>query len=347
MKLLRSNFVIKLRSWEYWPFGVLQGPVFIYWLLLALKERSIFFFSASNPGILSGGMMGESKSEVLDLIPRELKPKTYLIKLPATSENIINEMNRHKLSFPVIFKPDLGERGWMVQKIESKEDIEKYLEKIRINFVIQEFVDLPLEFGVFYIRYPNQPHGRVTSITMKRFLSVTGDGNRTLRELILSLDRAKLQWETLKQAYRNDLDLVLPEGQQKELVSIGNHCLGTTFLNANHLITPKLNSSFDNISQKVRGFYFGRFDLRCTSLEDLEAGNVKIVELNGCGAEPAHIYHPGSSFWRGMATLFAHVHNMYRISSINHSMGVPYLSFQEGRAIYRKFKALKTSAKYD
>ena len=344
MKLWRSNFIIKLRSWEYWPFGILQGPVFIYWLLLALNERSIFFFSASNPGILSGGMMGESKSEVLELIPDVIKPRTFLVKLPATTSSVIEQMTSNGLSFPVIFKPDLGERGWMVRRINNERDVEQYLKDIRINFVMQELVDLPLEFGVFYVRYPDKPSGKVTSVTMKKFLSVTGNGRSTLRDLILSHDRAKLQWEVLKEQYVNELDKVLPNGEHMELVSIGNHCLGTTFLNANHLITPKLNASFDSISRKIPGFYFGRFDLRCASFEDLEAGNVKIVELNGCGAEPAHIYHPGSSFWRGMATLFAHVHNMYRVSVINHSMGVPYLSFQEGRAIYRKFKALKSGS---
>ena len=343
MKLWRSNFFIKLRSWEYWPFGILQGPVFIYWLLLALKERSIFFFSASNPGILSGGMMGESKSEVLELIPDDVKPRTFLVKLPASVESVVQQMNLNGLSFPIIFKPDLGERGWMVRKINNERDVDQYLKDSRINFVMQELVDLPLEFGVFYVRYPDQPHGRVTSITMKKFLGVTGDGVSTLRQLIVSHDRAKLQWSVLKEQHKNDLECVLPEGESLELVSIGNHCLGTTFLNANHLITPKLNSSFDSIGQKIPGFYFGRFDLRCSSFEDLEAGNVKIVELNGCGAEPAHIYHPGSSFWLGMATLFAHVHRMYRVSVINHSKGVPYLSFQEGRAIYRKFKALKSA----
>jgi hypothetical protein len=336
--------MIKLRSWEFWPFGILQGPVFLYWLLLAVRARSIFFFSASNPGILSGGMMGESKFEVLDLIPKELKPRTFLIKLPATTASVIKQMNDWGLSFPVIFKPDLGERGWMVRRIDNENDVEQYLSEIKINFVIQELVDLPFEFGVFYARYPDRPKGRVTSITMKKFLTVTGDGKSSLRELILSDDRAKLQWKILNSTYKAELDTILPINEKKELVSIGNHCLGTTFLNANHLITPKLNESFDAISQQVRGFYFGRFDLRCSSLEDLEAGRVKIVELNGCGAEPAHIYHPGSSFWRGMATLFAHVHSMYRISVINHSMGVPYLSFQEGRAIYRKFKALKSGS---
>lgn len=340
----RSNFIIKLTSWEYWPFGILQGPVFLYWLLLAARARSLFFFSASNPGILSGGMMGESKSDVLKLVPNEVKPKTILIKLPSDANTVMRQLRENNLSFPLIFKPDVGERGWMVKRINNESDVERYLNEIRIDFIAQPLVDLPLEFGVFYIRYPNKPQGQVTSVTMKRFLSVIGDGKSTLRDLILSLDRAKLQWDLLERKYKGELDTVVPKGESKELVSIGNHCLGTTFLNANHLITPKLNDSFDNISRRVKGFYFGRYDLRCASFEDLEAGRVMIVELNGCGAEPAHIYHPGASFWKAMGTLFAHVHNMYRISVINHSMGVPYISFQEGRAIYRKFKALKSGA---
>jgi hypothetical protein len=340
----RSNFIIKLTSWEYWPFGILQGPVFFYWIFLVLRTRSFFYFSASNPGILSGGMMGESKSGVLDLVPSEVKPKSFLIKLPATTKDILNRMAAAGLSLPVVFKPDLGERGWMVRRILNERDIESYLEEIRIDFIVQDLVDYPLEFGVFYVHFPDQPAGKVTSITMKRFLSVTGDGKSTLQELILNLDRAKLQWETLKKKYKDQLQSVLPGGEEKELVSIGNHCLGTTFLNANHLITPKMNESFNRISSQVKGFYFGRYDLRCKSLEDLEAGKVMIVELNGCGAEPAHIYHPGYSFWKALATLFTHVHNMYRISVINHSRGVPYLSFNEGRAIYRKFKALKSGS---
>ena len=286
-------------------------------------------------------MMGESKSDVLDLVPDEVKPTTLRINFPSTIDNVVEQMSAHALSFPVIFKPDVGERGWMVRRINNAGDVSQYLKEIKINFIIQELVDLPLEFGVFFVHFPDKPQGKVTSITMKRFLSVTGDGTSTLRKLILSLDRAKLQWDVLRLKYQDELDVVLPKDQIKELVSIGNHCLGTTFLNANHLITPKLNDSFNRISRQIKGFHFGRFDLRCASYEDLEAGNVKIVELNGCGAEPAHIYHPGASFWKALVTLFGHVHNMYRISVINHSKGVPYLSFQEGRAIYQKFKALR------
>ncbi|MCW5912418.1 MAG: hypothetical protein KIT62_15225 [Cyclobacteriaceae bacterium] len=340
MSIFKSNFFIKLRSWEYWPFGVIQAPLFFMWTWYALKERSLFYFSASNPSILTGGMMGESKFEVLELIPDHVKPKAILVKLPATQQQVLHAMERSGLSWPVIFKPDLGERGWMVRKIKNAEDIDRYLSEIKTDFIVQEFVDLPLEFGVFYIRFPSQPHGFVNSITGKEFLSVTGDGTNTLQQLILNKDRAKLQWDKLKVAYAGQLDEIIPKGKKIELVSIGNHVLGTTFLNCNHLITGKLSTSFDRISKQINGFYFGRFDLRCASLEDLENGDVKIMELNGCGAEPAHIYHPGSSLLQGIRDLITHWRNLYRVSQENHECGVPYLSFREGRTIYRNFKKI-------
>jgi hypothetical protein len=95
------------------------------------------------------------------------------------------------------------------------------------------------------------------------------------------------------------------------------------------------------MSKQVEGFYFGRYDLRCASLKDLEEGNVKIVELNGCGAEPAHIYHPGASLWNGLQDLILHWKNLYLISKENHQKGVPYLSFEEGKAIYNRLKTIK------
>lgn len=311
------------------------------WIWYAIKERSLFYFSASNPSILSGGMMGESKSGVLDLIPTGIKPKTILIRLPTTPEQVLQEMKLHGLSLPVIFKPDLGERGWMVRKMKSAADIKQYVKEIRVDFIAQEFVSLPLEFGVFYVRFPSQANGFVNSITGKEFLSVTGDGAKTLRQLIMEKDRAKIQWNSLRHVYASQLDRILLQEEKMELVSIGNHCLGTTFLNCNHLITDKLTASFDRISKQINGFYFGRFDLRCSSEEDLENGNVKILELNGCGAEPAHIYHPGSSLFLGVGALITHWKNLFRVSRENHLRGVPYLSFREGRKIYNSFKQLK------
>ncbi len=336
------NFFTKLLHWEYWPFGIIQFPLFVMWFFYAVKERSLFYFSASNPGIPTGGMMGESKYEVLQLVPDSLKPKAALVKLPGSKQEIISKMQEMDLNFPVILKPDLGERGWMVRKINSIEEAEKYLFESTIDFLIQELVDLPHEFGVYYTRFPSVEKGFVNSITGKEFLFVEGDGKSSLKELILNNDRAALQWETLEKKYREELSTILAVGQKKELVSIGNHCLGTKFLNANYLINEKLNSSFDQISKQIPGFFFGRYDLRCGSIDDLENGRVMIVELNGCGAEPAHIYHPGTSLIDGIRDLIVHWKNLYRVSKENHERGIPYLSFAEGKMIYQKFKAVKS-----
>ena len=308
------------------------------WIWYALKERSLLYFSASNPSILTGGMMGESKYDVLKLVPDSLKPKTVLIKLPSSVTHVTEVMREAGLTLPVIFKPDLGERGWMVKRINNEHDIERYLNEIKIDFLIQELVDLPYEFGVYYIRFPSQQNGFVNSITGKEFLTVTGDGKKTLQELILEKDRAKIQWKTLRVTYADRLSEIIASGKRQELVSIGNHCLGTTFLNYNHLINDQLIATFDAISKQVNGFFFGRYDLRCASLQDLESGNIKIMELNGCGAEPAHIYHPGSSLIKGIEELITHWRNLYRVSKENHERGVPYLSLKEGKQIYKRVK---------
>ena len=286
-----------------------------------------------------GGMFGESKYDVLKKVPEQFTPVTIFIEMPNTKSEILAKMKQSGLKFPVIFKPDLGERGFMVRRIDSESDLERYLEQMKFSFVIQELVDLPLEFGVFYSRFPNQPKGKVTSVVMKEMLSVTGDGISTMEQLILKKDRAKLQWETLAKKYAKKLKEIIPTGQTIELVSIGNHCLGTKFLDGTHLINDTLSDTFDTMSKQIEGFYFGRFDLRCSSLEDLYGCNVKVLELNGCGAEPAHIYHPGYSVFKAIGVLLTHWRNIFLISRENAQRGVTFIPFREAKVHYKKFKA--------
>lgn len=338
-KITRSNFFIKLKSWEYWPFGILQFPAMVYYACLSLRARSFFFFSASNPGIPMGGMFGESKFEVLGKVPSQYTPKSALIRVPSTKEKILTTIKEHNLKFPLIFKPDLGERGFMVERINCEADIDKYLAKMKFDFIIQDLVDLPLEYGIFYTRFPDEEKGKVTSIVMKEMLSITGNGTSTLQRLILEKDRAKLQWPRLKVMYHDRLNEVLKDGEAIELVSIGNHCLGTKFLDGSHLINEQLSDTFDKISKQIDGFYFGRFDLRCARVEDLYSGNVKIMELNGCGAEPAHIYNPGYPITRALGVLLLHWRNIFIISRANAKRGIAYTSFKDALVYYRRFKA--------
>ena len=338
-RFVRSNLVIKFRNWEYWPFGIIQFPIIVYYFWLSLRARSFIFFSASNPGIAMGGMFGESKYDVLRKVPSQYTPKTVLVTMPSVTDEVMQLLRHHGFIFPVIFKPDLGERGYRVVRINSEDDVCDYVASARGDFLVQEFVELPLEFGVFYTRFPGEKRGRVTSIVMKEMLSVTGDGRSTLQSLILQKDRAKLQWKSLKDIYRDRLNEVLPAGQPLELVSIGNHCLGTKFLDGNHLINDKLSDTFDRISQQVDGFYFGRFDLRCRDLNDLYEGDIKVMELNGCGAEPAHIYQPGNTLGSALADLFRHWRNIFVIARENVNRGAAYTPIGEAYRYYKKFKS--------
>lgn len=337
--ITRSNFVIKLKAWEYWPFGIIQFPSILYYLWLSIRSRSLVFFSASNPGIEMGGMFGESKFKVLKMIPAQFIPTTILIEIPATKEMVLKQIVDGGLKFPLIFKPDLGERGFMVKRIDSEGEIDEYLKKIKVNFLAQEQVDFPHEFGIFYRRFPNEITGSVTSVVMKEMLSVTGDGRSTLQEMILQKDRAKLQWPKLQKIYRAQLNMVIPVGKSMELISIGNHALGTKFLNGNSLINEKLSLVFDTISKEIPGFYFGRYDLRTATIEDLYSGRLKIMELNGCGAEPGHIYDPGFSIWKAIGVLVIHWSNIFEIARQNRRNGVPYTPLREAYDLYKKFKA--------
>jgi hypothetical protein len=341
-KLPKSAGLIRLKSWEYWPFSVVYIPVFVYWLWLSLKARSFFFFSASNPSIESGGLLGESKIDILNLINDAYKPVTVFVKRTWDVDIATSQFIHADLDFPVIAKPNAGERGWGVEKIETMAALQAYHQKSPVDYLIQEYIPFPLELGVFYYRMPGELRGTISSIVQKEFLSVTGNGRDNLGQLILANDRAVLQWDQLKIKYEHSLHRVLPNGRKMTLVTIGNHCLGTKFLNANHLITPELTSIFDKISIEIDGFYYGRYDLRCTNTDDLYQGkNIKIMELNGAGAEPAHIYDPGFTIWEGWKVLLQHWTMLYKISVCNHKAGVPYMRFSEARAIWKRIKADK------
>ncbi len=286
-----------------------------------------------------GGMFGESKFDVLQKIPARWIPKTVLVRQPATQEDVARMINENALSYPVIFKPDIGERGFMVKRISSPAEIVNYMIGMKHDFLIQELVDYPVELGVFYKRLPQEENGEVTSVVMKEMLAVTGDGHSSLADLILQSERAKLQWPVLRETYRQKLSDVLAKGERCEIVSIGNHCLGTKFLNGNALITPELNNVFDSLSKKIDGFFFGRYDLRCKSIDHLRNGDFLVLELNGCGAEPAHIYDPDFPLIKAVTTLIDHWKTIFVIARQNQVLGYRFLPLKNAIAYYHIFKS--------
>jgi ATP-grasp domain len=284
------------------------------------------FFTAANPLMDLGGFTDYSKYRVLKEINPHYLPLTQFFDKP-TLGSIKEMMSNIKLNYPIILKPDKGERGFGVEKIDDEAHLLTYFAKNKDigALILQEYVPYQLEIGVMYSRKPSEKQGKITSVVMKQFLSLTGDGFSDLQTLISTDLRAKFYADSLLSLYQKELQTVLAKNQIKELVAIGNHCRGTTFLDANHLINNQLHLIFDQISLPIKGYFFGRYDLRVSSLEDLYQGkNIKIMELNGAASEPAHIYDPSMSLIKAYRHLFAHWQRLYEISIENHQNGVPY-----------------------
>ena len=335
-------FGIKAFSWEYWPMWLVYFPAGIYFIYVCFKARSFFFFSAANPSIETGGMFFESKWKIFELIPKQYYPSTIYIDVADGMQLIIQKMTADEIVFPVIAKPDRGERGWCVKKINCIGELEAYKRDVAIPFLIQAYIAHPLEFSIFYYRNPNSDKGAITSVTLKKMLSVTGDGISTVGQLVQHNDRAFLQYNTLKQNNQINFNHILKYGEEEVLVPYGNHVRGAMFLDYNHIVDEQLVNTFDVISKSIKGFYFGRYDLRCTSIEDLKQGkNIAILELNGAGAEPAHIYQPGFSFFKAQKIITAHYEMMYAAAKENKKRGFSYMNFRSFNEIRNMEKVYK------
>ncbi|MBX7242163.1 MAG: D-alanine--D-alanine ligase [Bacteroidia bacterium] len=328
----------KKLSWEFAPTWVVYLPFLWYGFYWCIRTRSFTFFTAANPGIENGGLFGESKYEILKKLPPSVVPKSILIENPAqwTPHDFKNMVLSNGIEWPFILKPDKGERGRGVSKIKNEKDLEEYLNQYSFPLIVQPFVSEKEEYGILYHRFPHQSKGQITSIVVKGFLSVTGDGVSNMESLWLKNPRCLYHWDLLQGIYGSEKHLVLPRGEIKELVSIGNHARGTTFLNGNYLISETLTNTIDQIAQGIPGFYIGRFDLKAANIEAVCRGEFQVMELNGVGAEPGHIYAPGHPVLKSYSALIRHWHNVAEIARLNYLSGTPKYSF---KAVNQKFKA--------
>jgi membrane protein DedA with SNARE-associated domain len=317
-------WLARLRRWEFWPPWLFYGPVagWVAWLMITRGPRAL---SAANPGIEDGGFVGESKSAILSMLPAEWTLAHALLR-PGTLEDRLNSLSGHfdrtGTTFPVILKPDVGQRGAGVRLVRSMADAAAYLADHPAAVVAQVYHPGPYEAGIFYYRLPGAPRGQVFSITDKRFPMVVGDGLHPLSALIEAHPRHRLQARTFLTRHRDRLAEVPAAGETIRLGVAGNHAQGTMFLDGSDLLTPALAARIDAISQRIDGFYIGRFDVRYRDPRALMAGDdLAIVELNGVTAEATHIYDPSRSLWSAYRTLFTQWRLVFDIGAVNLTAG--------------------------
>jgi len=323
-----SAWLSRWGRWEFWPAWMFYPPVAIYCLWLAIKYRGLTLPTAANPGIFSGGVVGESKMATLrDLMAAnpEFTAAAGLVS-GGTVEERLSEMRgiceRHGISYPFILKPDVGQRGVGIKLIRDKAQAVQYLKQTDAPLLVQRYAEGPNEIGIFYYRFPHEPRGRVFGITEKVFPSVLGDGRSTVAELIWRDPRARLIAGKYLRRFASRRDEILPAGESLKLVEAGNHAQGCIFRDGMRLCTPALWERIDGISRAVPGFYIGRFDIRYGSEAELRAGeNFQIIELNGAASEATNIYDARNSLWSAYRQLFRQWDLVFAIGAANRQRG--------------------------
>lgn len=336
-----KNFLIssfKFPPLEFWPASLFYLPLIPYLLYLALRFRGLRYITAVNPGILASGIAGESKSEILNLIPNETVAKFQSIspKEIDPEMKIRHWIEKENLTFPIIAKPDKGERGFLVKKIHSIEECRTLLQTYPLDWIFQEYVEGPFEVGVFYYRHPGENQGKIFSITDKIFPEITGDGVSDLKTLIANHPRFKFQKETHFKHNKQGLDKILAVGETISIGSIGNHIQGCMFQDGSHWKTKEMESKLISIADSIPGFYFGRFDIRFSDSLKFQSGlGFKIIELNGATSESTNLYDPKFSIRESYSILFRQWRLLFQIGSANYQAGTPLFPFT---GLYRLVK---------
>jgi pimeloyl-ACP methyl ester carboxylesterase/membrane protein DedA with SNARE-associated domain len=343
---LLCSSLLRLVRWEYWPPWAVYPPVVLGCFLFGLRRRSLFAFSAANPAIPHGGLVGESKRDILRGLARcaERLPRTVFLDLPADPEARMAHARelraRAGLELPLVLKPDVGERGEGVRILRSEADFEHALRRASGAQLLQAFVPGE-EYGLFWARRPGEARGRLVSIAEKRLPFVVGDGRTDLEGLIYADRRALGMARLFLEQHAARLSEVPRAGERVALGELGTHCRGATFLDGERLRTRELEQAVEAVASAFEGFDLGRFDVRAPSEADLCAGRFTILELNGVTAEPAHIYDPRHSLLVCWRALLAQWSLAYAIGAANRSRGARVSRLGELLGAWRHARALR------
>ena len=310
--------------WEFWPPWFFYLPIILWVSLLSFRHLGPLKATSVNPGISAyGKFLLNTKSDKLSgfspeyVAPFELlKSKEDLGKRTGKAMDFIKKHN-----FPVVLKPNLGGRGAGVWIVKDSDQLKSDIEIIDYDAIIQAYVP-GVEYGIFWIRHPGAKKGHVVSITEKRLPEVTGDGKRTLEELVLTHPRSVCMAEKHLTYLSDRLDYIPKNGEVVLIGEIGTHSLGALFLDGGEIHTSELDARFSSISQSHDGFYFGRFDVRAPSIEHLKTGRkIQILELNALFGEMTHIWDRRRGLLNAWSTLCKQWSQAYSIGAHNRFQG--------------------------
>lgn len=337
----------KLTHWEQWHYNakyVLLAPV---WLLYSIRARSFYFFTPANPTLTFGGFEGGPKKEIYDHLPVEAYPKSIYIDPTWAFEKVVAATSESGLVFPIAVKPNVGMMGLLFRKIDTAAELTIYHQMVGVEYILQELVLYPIEVSVFYYRLPGIQKGNITGFVKKEALDVIGDGISTLQTLLQQFkNRPGFKIEEWETKHKATLQQVIPQGELFKLSWVANLSRGARLVSLEAEKNEALLQVFDRLSHAAKHFYYGRYDIKCASVEELKKGrNFSILEFNGAGAEPHHVYGNGNNLWQACKIIVQHWHVLFTIAKCNNAKGIKYRTLREGLSFTTKanrhFKKLR------
>jgi len=324
----------------FWISKLFYYQSIIYFYYNSLRFWSFTFFSAANPAIKYGGMLDDKKSDTYRFLPDRLVPVTIVTD---QSQDFLAQMRYRSLDFPIIVKPDVGFKGFLVAKIDNEASLFQFVQRFEDkSFIIQEYVDFEREYSILLYRYPISGRTYVSSFIEKSYPQVLGDGIHTLEQLIDDDDNPFIDKSWVKEKWGSELSRVLRRKEIFRLDDIGNYSRGAKFHSLNHLLDNEYIEWADSLMRGMEGIDFCRLDLKADSERAMLQNEYKIMELNGAKSEPLHIYDPMYSF----ADVIKDIHTHWTILSaivrerLKLSFTLP--SFKEG---FKSFKVAKNIGK--
>ncbi|MBK9176359.1 MAG: hypothetical protein IPM46_08465 [Flavobacteriales bacterium] len=306
---------------EYWPWWVIYAPVAPFYLWQALRQWRAAFFTNVNPGIDMGGFFGERKQDIYALLPAGSYPPTHVIAARTSTEQVLDAWRASGIAFPLIVKPDVGERGEGVAVVHDEGGLIRALTEKGHDMLLQAKAPGPHEFALMFLVDPVTRHARLLSICGKRFLAIDGDGASSIKELLARTHRGRRQLVRLEALDHDAMRRIPAKGERVVAEPIGNHCRGTIFHDASQLATPELVSALNGLLAQAHGICYGRVDVRAEDELAFQAGRFSVIELNGVSSEPGSIYDPSWSIWQCWRELLRHVRLIGPLSARLQQMG--------------------------
>ena len=317
---------------EFWPSWVMYAPVGFQWIILAVRYGSLTLPFLANPSLRLSGMVGVPKSELMkqatNLASRMILPWTaYVVgdqSPQEQAERLIAQAAEQDIMLPFVCKPDIGCRGVGVKLVETQEQLAPIIQAYPkgSTLLCQKLASYETEAGIFYVKDPQTGISEIVSMTLKTLPRITGDGLRTVGELIKADRRAGRLVHLYYERHQDIWNHILPEGEEIRMIFSASHSKGAIFTDARTSITDELTETIEAIMQGLPDFYYGRLDVKFSDLDSLKNGKtIEIIEINGASSESIHIWDKDTRFFDALKALLWQYRTLFRIGAYHRSQG--------------------------